>query len=222
MDVDGLIGVNRVDDPRRFGIVETDGNFITKFIEKPPNPTSNLAIVGVNFIKNSLMLFEHLDQIINKSKKTAAEFQLTDAFQSMLESGAKFKSFNIANWYDCGTPETLISTNRELLLSQKSPDKIGIPIWREKTKSQNYKDLTIIEPVFIHNTSKIEHSIIGPNVSIDRDTDIKDCIIFDSVINQGARIENSRLEHSIIGTNAKVKGVSGIVNIGECSEIILD
>ncbi|MBI4722746.1 MAG: NTP transferase domain-containing protein [Candidatus Stahlbacteria bacterium] len=221
MNVDGIIGVKAVDNPRRFGIVETESNLITKFIEKPTNPTSNLAICGVNFIKNSHLLFEHLDQLINKNKKTAAcsvaeipqwqdEFQLTDAFQSMLEKGACFKSFNIDKWYDCGTPETIISTNSELLSSQTS-----------NTPSQNYKNLTIIEPVFIHNTAKIEHSIIGPNVSIDRDTDIRDSIIFDSIINQGASIENSRLEHSIIGANTIIKGAAGKLNIGRCSEIIL-
>lgn len=210
MEVDGMIGVKTVEDPSRLGVVEVDGPFIKKFVEKPQHPVSNLAIVGVNFIRNSNLLFEHLTRIINKGQRTAGEFQLTDAFESMLKAGAMFKWFTIDNWYDCGTLDALLSTNRELLASTNL-----------QVASNKYKGSVIIPPVFIHNFARIEHSIIGANVSINKDSYIRDSMISDSIINEGAVIESSRLEHSIIGANAVVKGVSGSLNIGELCKVIL-
>lgn len=206
-EVNGLIGTKEVPDPRRLGIVETDGNYISRFVEKPEHPTTNLAIIGVNFINNTQLLFEALDFIITKEKKTAGEFQLTDAFELMLEKGAKFKWFTIEGWYDCGTFDTLLSTNRALLA-------------KTYTQPTTYEpNTTIILPTFIHNSANIEHSIIGPNVSIDKNAHIKGSIVFDSIINEGAVVENCRLYHSIIGANAVVKGVSGELNIGAYSVV---
>jgi glucose-1-phosphate thymidylyltransferase len=211
MTVDGLIGVKPVDDPRRFGIVELENGFITKLVEKPQQPTSNLTIVGVNVIRNSRLLFESLDHIMEGEKRTSGEFQLTDALDLMVSNGAKLRTFPIEKWHDCGKVETLLSTNRDLLLSQELKD-VG----------QRYKGCTIVPPVFIHDSAKIKHSTIGPDVSIDRDSSIENSTVSDSIINQGARVENSRLSRSVVGANTVVRGVSGVLNIGDFSEVLLD
>jgi glucose-1-phosphate thymidylyltransferase len=211
LTVDGLIGVKSVDDPRRFGIVELENGFIKKLIEKPEQPISNLTIVGVNLIRNSRLLFESLDHIIEGEKRTSGEFQLTDALDLMVSNGARFKTFPIDKWFDCGKVETLLSTNRELLLTQEF-----------KGVGQRYKDCTIVPPVFIHESAKIKNSTIGPDVSIDRDSNIKNSTVSDSIINQGARVEDSRLSRSVVGANTVVKGVSGVLNIGDFSEVLLN
>ena len=204
---DGCLGVDEVEDPTRFGTVELKNGFVKKLVEKPLHPTTNLAIVGINFIQNTQLLFSCLEEMIAKNIKTRGrtsrghtskgEFQLTDAFQLMLGKGAKFKTFKVENWFDCGTPETLLNTNRKLL----SRIQYSAPSIQDN-------DSSIKPPVFIHQSAKIRHSIIGPYVSISRGANIKNSIISDSIINQDAKVENLVLTHSIISANnvnAKIK-----------------
>ena len=204
-DCDGYIGVKEVDDPKRFGVVEMDGNFIKRLIEKPKNPTSNLAVVGVNYISNTKLLFESLEDIIKNNKKTRGEFQLTDAFQTMVEGGTKLKTFEIKEWYDCGKPDTLLLTNRRLL--------------EEDGGYSKQKDTVILPPVYIHPDARVETSIIGPYVSIAENARIKSSIISDSIIGKDANIENLLLTSSIIGNEAICKGKTRCLNIGDSSII---
>ncbi len=199
------IGVKRVDDPRRFGVVETTDGMVTKLFEKPDNPTSNLAVVGLYFIKSPRKLLDALTEVINRNIKTKGEYQLTDALQIMLDRGEKITFFEIDGWYDCGKPETLLETNRHLL-----------------KKTKHYKkrdDVVIIPPVYIEDSAKISNSIIGPNATIDSDVIVNDSLIRDSIIGSGASIQNSLLEGSIVGQNAQLKGSFKRVNAGDSTEI---
>lgn len=85
------LGVKKVSNPKRFGVVEIDPEgYVTKLVEKPEHFISDLAIVGIYYIKNSLLLRECLDELLKKQIKTKGEFQLTDALQLMLHKGEKF------------------------------------------------------------------------------------------------------------------------------------
>lgn len=199
------IGVKTVDDPRRFGVAETKDGAVVKLIEKPDNPTSNLAVVGLYFIKSPRKLLDALNEVINKNIKTKGEYQLTDALQIMLDRGERITYFEIDGWYDCGKPETLLETNRHLL---------------KKTKHfKKRDDVVIIPPVFIADSAKISNSIIGPNATIDSDVVVHDSLIRDSIIGSGASIQNSLLESSIVGQNAQLKGSFKRVNAGDSTEI---
>ena len=105
------LGVKSVDDPRRFGVVELEKGFISRLIEKPENPTTNLALVGLYFINNPTLLVDSLQTLIDNNIRTRDEYQLTDALQMMIDKGEKFTTFPVEGWYDCGKPETLLSTN---------------------------------------------------------------------------------------------------------------
>ncbi len=199
------IGVKRVEDPRRFGVAETDGDSVTRLIEKPDKPTSNLAVVGLYFIKSPLALDAAIRETIDKDIKTKNEYQLTDALQIMLDRGEKIKFFEVEGWYDCGKPETLLSTNRHLL---------------KKTRHFKKRDnVVIIPPVYIADSARISNSVIGPNATIDSDVEIVDSLIRDSIIGSGASIQNSLLEGSIVGQNAQLKGSFKRVNAGDSTEI---
>ncbi|MDI6839465.1 MAG: sugar phosphate nucleotidyltransferase [bacterium] len=201
MGVDGCLGVRSVKDPTQFGIVEVEHGFIKHIIEKPTQPTTNLADVGVNFIRNTQLLFDCLKEIITNDVKTMGEFQLTDAFQLMVKRGAKLKPFRVKGWFDCGRLEGVLSTNRKLLKLECNKNiKIKEPVSPSQCGS------VIIPPVFIHPLAKITHSIIGPYVSIDKGSTIKNSIILDSIVNFNARIENLLLRHSIIGPNTAILG----------------
>jgi len=200
------IGTREVDDPRRFGIAETDGRFITKLIEKPDNPTSNLALTGIYFIKSTKLFSQCLDQLIVKNITTRGEYQLTDALSLMLEQKCRMTSFHIDGWYDCGKKETLLETNRYLLRQIKTVD--------------GRRDAIVIPPVYISPSAKIINSVIGPGVSIADDTVIESSIIRDSIISTGAEVRNCLLESSLIGNNSTYIGRFHQLNLGDSSEII--
>jgi len=202
------IGVKKVNDPRRFGIVFTDSkNRINKFIEKPETSKSKLAIVGIYRIKDSEKLFQKIEYIIKNDIKTKGEYQLTDALQLMLKENIEMETFEIEKWLDCGKPETLLSTNREILRQYEYKNNI------------KESDVIIIPPVFIPATSKIKNSIIGPNVSVGENVTIKNSIIKNSIVNDEAYIENLLLSDSLIGRSTTIKGLYRHLNIGDSSEV---
>ena len=201
------IGVKEVGDPRRFGVVELAQGRIQNFVEKPQVPPSNLAIVGLYYIRNASLLFQCLDQLMEQGIKTAGEFQLTDALQMMLESQEEMRNFLVDGWYDCGKPETLLETNRHLLTDcAKVPDSI---------KDSNI----ILEPVFIADSAKVENSIIGPYVSIAEGSVIQRSVIRDTIINSNAVVRNILLNESLIGPSASVNGRMYCLSVGESSQV---
>ena len=213
MNWDGIIGkdknflgVRQVEDPRRFGVAEVEGNRILKLWEKPQDPPSNLALVGVYYIKDTQLLKDSLREIIKSNIKTKNEYQVTDAFQVMLEKGAEMYTFEIEGWYDCGKSETLLETNRHLLdvCKECAPDIEGS---------------VVIPPVFIDKSAKIKNSIIGPYASIAAGVTIKNSIVRDSIISVDAIVVNGLLTGSLIGDHAEVQGHFERLNVGDSSQI---
>ncbi|MFH1589150.1 MAG: sugar phosphate nucleotidyltransferase [archaeon] len=206
---DGVIYVKEHEDPERFGIVFPDKKgFIEKIIEKPKNPPSNLANIGLFYIKDYQGLFSAIDHLIKHDMQTKGEFYLVDAFNVMIERGAKFKAERVTYWEDCGQPETLLATNKFLLKR--------MPIKKYKGLSKSM----IITPVFIGEGVKIENSIIGPYVSIAKNASIKNSIVKNSIIGENSIVENTQITESLIGEYAVLKGSYEKFNIGNDSQII--
>lgn len=202
------IGVKTVENPKRFGIVEiNEKGTVQNLAEKDENPRSNLAIVGIYFIKHPMLLKSCLEEIVTQNIKTAGEFQLTDALRLMVQRGEKIKTFEVKGWYDCGKPETLLSTNRILLEKYK--------------KAHTVPGSILIPPVYIGKNVMLEHSCIGPYVSIGDSAHVVCSILRDSIINEGARVENELMENSIIGRDAVIIGKFNKINVGDSSEIDL-
>lgn len=211
LDVSAL-GVKDVDNPERFGIVEVKDGYISRMIEKPkPEDTkSRKAIAGIYLIKDSNKLFDAIEFLIQNNIRTKNEFQLTDALQHMVSKGEKFLPFEIINWFDCGKPETLLSTNKYLLKNIEQNF--------DKTK---FKNSIIIPPSFIGDDCCIENSIIGPYSTIASGCTIRSSIIENSIVGEQSLIENSILDESIIGAEVIVKGDSKQLYIGDSTEIKL-
>ena len=133
------------------------------------------------------------------------ELQLTDAIQIMIEAGEKLTTFPVEGWYDCGKPETLLSTNHFLL------DRNG--------HHKSYPNVVINKPVFIADDVEITNSVIGPYTTIDRGSKIENSFIKNSIIGNNANVLNAMLENSIIGNNSVVKGSHKRLNSGDSSEI---
>jgi len=204
-NVQTQIGVKFVDNPRRFGVAETVNDYITNLVEKPDVPKSNLAVVGLYYITKPQLLVDCLSEMITNNRRTKDEFQLTDALQMMIGRGEKMKTFPVEGWFDCGKPETLLSTNRHLLENQPAP-----PF---------KKDIVVCPPVFISPKAKITNAIIGPNATIAEDTTVENSIIRNSIISKGATVINALIEDSIVGNNAIVRGNYKRINIGDSSEL---
>jgi len=201
------LGVKEVDDPRRFGVAEVADGIITKLVEKPQNPTSNLALVGLYYLSDSSVLFKMLKEQIEKDIRNHGEYQVTDALQMMIDRGASFAPFAIDEWFDCGKADALLETNRRLLEDRETP--------------AGPEGSTIIAPSAVDPTATIVDSTIGPHVSIAAGARVSGSTVRDSLIDRDATVEDSNLEQSIIGAEAVVKGASGKLNIGDSSEVVI-
>ncbi|MFC1542168.1 sugar nucleotidyltransferase [Candidatus Latescibacterota bacterium] len=203
--VDSVIAVKEVDDPRQFGVVNHKDGLITRFVEKPEVPESNLAIIGFNYFRKSDSLFACLNEIMEKNIKTRGEYQITDAFQLMIERGVRMKPLTVDDWFDAGTPQTLLETNRHLL--------------KKDANCERLEGSVIIPPVYISGSAVITGSILGPDVSIGDNAVIIRSILSDSIIGDGANIVNSCLTSSLIGDNAKIKEYPANNAVGDNSII---
>ncbi|PLX15756.1 MAG: nucleotidyl transferase [Candidatus Muiribacterium halophilum] len=207
-DIDGVIVTSEVNNPERFGVVVSENNRIKELVEKPEKFVSNRAIIGIYYISNTRLLHESLKYIYDNNIKTRGEYQLTDALARMLKKGANFKDALCPLWLDCGKPETLLDTNRQLL---------NIYF---KEKDYNFKNAVIKKPVAIADGVVIENSVVGPNVSIASGVKIKNSVVRESIINKDAILENALLSESLIGENAIFKNRYNKVNVGDSSEFI--
>jgi glucose-1-phosphate thymidylyltransferase len=199
------LGVKEVEDPRRFGVAITDSGRITKLVEKPDQPVSNLALVGLYCLRQADTLFKSIDFIIANNITTKGEFQLTDALQHMIDHGEPFSTFPVQGWYDCGKPETILETN-EILLHKYHQEKA-------------YAGCIINPPVFIADSATVTNAIIGPNVTIAEYATVNDAIISNSIIGEKSQVNDIMLDRSIIGNNAIASAMGHQLNIGDYSEI---
>lgn len=205
-----MLGVKKVDDPRNFGVAEVDEEgFITRVVEKPSIPKSNMALVGLYKIKDSALLFECLSRIISNNIKSHDEFNLTDALECMITGGSRFKSYKVDNWFDCGRKESLLQSNSILL------QKFGGTI----SESNKFENTIFIPPVSIAEGCDIKDSIIGPHVAVGENTIVHSSIIKASIIGSYSKIYDVMLDDSLIGNDTEIIGETRSLNIGDNTEI---
>jgi glucose-1-phosphate thymidylyltransferase len=207
VDADGIIWVKEVEDYQRFGVVVTDkdGN-MTKIVEKPKTPISKRANIGLYYIRNWKLLFEGIDHTL-KQPKNQGEYFLTDAFQYMIDKGAKIKVIDVEGWYDAGKIETMLETNQAMLERGRA------------RRPKNAGDSTIIDPVYIEDNVTLKKSKIGPNVSIGSDTVLDGAEVSNSIIGSKTKISKSVLRNSLVGDEVILEGVKGEVTVGDHAEV---
>ncbi len=203
---DGIIWVKEVEDARRFGLVVTQGDRITRLVEKPAVPPSNLAMIGMYYLKDGPALMERIERVMQEGRTVKGEFYLPDPLQLMLDEGYHLEAAPVQGWYDCGTIEALLDTNRTLLQNghQRAPTTT---------------DAVIIPPVCIEDGARISQSVVGPYVSIAAEAVIHRSVIHDSIINEGAIVQDALLQRSLIGEHAFVEGSYKRLNVGDSSTV---
>jgi glucose-1-phosphate thymidylyltransferase len=193
-DASGIIWAKEVEDYQRYGVVVTDPDgYMQQIVEKPSEPISKLANIGLYYIHDWQTLFEGIDQTL-AGPQMNGEWFLTDAFQYMIDRGKKLKAAEVAGWYDCGKVETVLSTNLHLLEQGRS---------RPPAASDG---VTVVDPVFVDSAVILDNCTIGPNVSIDAGATVRNCSLRHTIVGARAVVEDSAVTHSLIGEDAVVKG----------------
>ncbi len=201
--------VKEVEDPRRFGVAEVGSHgWVTRLVEKPDSMENNLAIVGFYYVREAADLIGAIESQLAQDIQTKGEYYLADAFNIMIQGGAKMRVAKVDVWEDCGKPETVLATNRFLLENGHDTGGEGA---RE--------DWIVLPPVNIHPSADIERAIIGPHATIAAGCRIRDAIIRDSIVEEGAQVENALLQGSLIGQRASVSGSFTPLNVGDSSAV---
>ncbi len=205
--LDGVIFTKEVEDPRRFGVVETDADGrATKLIEKPASMENKNVLIGLYYFRDGAWLARACEELMERRIQTKGEYYLADAITLMIEQGANFQTREVGIWQDTGKPETTFITHR-YLLEHGCENSLETP----------RPGVAIIPPVYIHPEAVIERSVIGPYVSIGTETRIEDSILRDTIIDEGVEIKAVQIEESIVGRWVKLVGRFRKLNIGDSS-----
>jgi glucose-1-phosphate thymidylyltransferase len=208
---DGIAWVKAVPDPRRFGVAEVKNGHINRLIEKPESMENNLALVGCYYFKKGENLIAAIDEQIKRGIALKGEYFLADAIDIMLDHGAQMRTESVDVWLDIGTIEATLETNMYMLDHGRdnSQEVAKLP------------GVTIVPPVFVHPSAKIQGSVIGPHVSISADCEVSGCVLRNCILDDGAVVTDSVMDGSFVGRQARVQGRPTSVNIGDNSSIFL-
>ncbi|MCL6512389.1 MAG: NTP transferase domain-containing protein [Anaerolineae bacterium] len=209
---DGVIYAKEVEDPRRFGVVQigADG-YITRFVEKPSTTENRLAVIGMYYVRDVARLMSACEELMRRGIKTKNEYFLADAFNIMIEGGAKLRVQEVSVWLDCGTAQTVLETNRYLL--EHGHDNSGD--WRNN-------HCVVVPPVNIHPTARIVNSVIGPYATIGEGCYIESSVVRESIVEAGAEVVDHVLAKSLIGRDAVLHGRPRRLNVGDNSLVGFD
>lgn len=194
IDSDGIIWAKEVEDYQRFGVIVTDNDsYMQRIVEKPSEPISKLANIGLYYIHDSKTMFEGITKTL-AGPQMKGEWFLTDAFQYMIDNGRKLFTAAVSGWYDCGKVETVIETNRHLLEAGGA---------RSPAETDSVK---IVDPVYVADGVTLANCEIGPNVSIERGAAVEGCQLVDTLVGEAADIRNSKLSHCLVGPETEING----------------
>ncbi len=205
-EIDSIIWTKKVENPEQFGVVKKDKDgFITDFIEKPKTFVSDEAIIGIYYFKEGNVLKEEIKYLIDNDIRGNNEYQLTDALENMRNKNYQFKSAGVTQWLDCGNKDATIYTTQSVLKHEGN----------QIHPSAKIKNTVINEPCFIAENVEINNSVIGPYVSIEKDTKIKNAIFCNSMIQKKTTLQNVQFKDSMIGNNVQIENNIKSYNIGD-------
>src|SRR6059036_3785536 len=196
VDADGIIWAKEVEDYQRFGVIVTDAKgYMTRIVEKSSTPVSRLANIGLQYIRDWKTLFDGIPHTLQQRPGKGGEYDLTDAFQYMVDRGRRLLTAPVAGWYDCGKVDTLLETNQHLL-------EHG----RARAPSGPCPRCTIVPPVYIEEGVTIHDATIGPNVSIEAGSFVAESTIANSILGRNVRVVRGTVKDSLVGDDQKIEG----------------
>ena len=203
-----LILLAEVTNPQMFGVAELEGERVARLVEKPKEPASNLALVGV------YMFDAHIFEAVNAIKPSwRNELEITDAIQYLIDHGYKVQPHQVTGWWkDTGKIEDVLEANR-LILETVSGSNQGKIDGASRINGQVVieqgvivKNSIIRGPVIIGKNSEIFDSYIGPFTSIQNDCRIVHTEIEHSIVLEKSEIVDvgSRIDESLVGREVKI------------------
>lgn len=209
---DNTIWVQKVDDPKPFGVVKlNEAGQITDFVEKPETFISDLAIIGIYYFNDGAYLKSELQYLLDNNIKDKGEFQLTNALENMKAKGTKFVPGQVDEWLDCGNKNSTVYTNQRYLEFIKDKELVSPDAMIE--------DSVIIQPVFIGAGAKVIGSVVGPHVSLGAGSTIEHSVVSNSIIQEHSKIKNANVTNSMVGNHATVKGQPADLSVGDYNVI---
>jgi glucose-1-phosphate thymidylyltransferase len=207
---EGIIWVQKVEDPKPFGVVKVnDQNTITDFVEKPTQFVSDLAIIGIYYFKDGANLRKELEYLIENNIKDKGEFQLTSALENMKNKGIRFTPGKVLEWLDCGNKDSTVYTNQRILEFNKGKNLVS--------SSHQSHNSVIIEPCYIGENVKLVNSVVGPYVSIGNNSVIEDSVIRNSIVQTHSKISCANIQNSMFGNYVDFKSSNSELSIGDYS-----
>lgn len=206
---DGIIWVQKVEDPSAFGVIKLDeNNEIKDFVEKPTEFVSDLAIIGIYYVKDALQLRKELEYLIDNNIKEKGEFQLTNALENLKNKGVKFVPGEVTEWLDCGNYKATVYSNQRVLefIKEKEP---------MRGKNITLENSVIIEPCLIGNNVTIKDSVVGPHVTLSDDCVVENTILKNSIVYEETKLKNQVIADSMIGKSVTLNGSARLVSIGD-------
>jgi glucose-1-phosphate thymidylyltransferase len=199
-----------VERPQDFGVAELDGDRLVRVIEKPQQPPSNLAVIGIYFFD------QHVFDAVRRIKPSArGELEITDTIQRLIDDGLDVRAEVIAGrWIDTGKHDDLLEANH-LILEDLEPAMLGKCDEASKIQGRvvlqagaEVVNSRINGPAIIGERTRVVNSYVGPFTSIYHDCLIADTEISGSVVLEHTTIEavGHRIEHSLIGRNVELRG----------------
>lgn len=210
MDTDGLIWVKKVEDPRAYGVVRlNETGHIIEMVEKPETFVSDLAIVGVYYVRDGLALMREINYLMDNNLRSKGEFQLTDALARMLAGGARFQASEIDVWMDCGNIPALLDTNQKIL-SYYYPENYVAP-------GAIIENALIIPPCYIGENAKVSESVVGPYVSIGAGAQVIRSVVQNSILRDDALAAGVTATDSVMGERSVYRRAPATLNLGDYS-----
>jgi glucose-1-phosphate thymidylyltransferase len=203
---DVVMFTKEVEDPSALGIAVVEDGRIVRLVEKPQEPISNLAVIGIYYVRHMSDLYTAIEEQMRRGLSLKNEYFIADAIQLMIDAGARVIPMPVTEWEDCGNAETLLATNRYLLQ-------------RQNTDVGTRNGSAIVSPSFVADDAVIVHSVVGPFASIGPGVTVRDSIVRDSIVEEHAQISEALLDGSIVGRRARISGLARGLNVGDDSVI---
>ena len=189
--------VREVDDPSRYGIVSVEDGRIVELLEKPPDPPTNLALVGVYAFGPEITA-----SVSAIAPSARGEYEITDAIQHMVDEGGLVRPAELNGWWiDTGTVDDVLAGHERILGDER---RGGPPVDVHPTASVS--DCELVGPVVVEAGATLTGSTIGPFTHVGAGASVSGSEVTHSILMAGSKVGNARLHRSILGPDSRFLG----------------
>lgn len=213
-NVDGILWVKQIEDPSAFGVIKlNDEGSIIDFVEKPTEFVSDLAMIGIYYVKNGQELKTELQYLIDNNVIKSGEYQLPDAFRRLTEKGKQLKPGEVIEWLDCGNREVTVHTNQRVLEYDREREK------SYQAADAHIHNSIIIPPCYIGDGAILENAIVGPHVSVGKNSMIKNSIVKNSILQENTNVKDANIANSMLGSHVNYSGRAADISLGDYTSL---